>query len=102
MNTTGDPTTGVAPVEYVRAIIEKERLPYEEGWRKRVQPTTLRSFAQMIFELNIANREEISEGLTLTESTLKAAVRGLDPITGKVFDPVLQTVGGLLGITDSS
>lgn len=101
LSTMGDPTTGVAPIEYVRSLFE-ERLPYEEGWRKTVEPTTLGNLAQMIFELNIANGEEIPEGLTLTESTLKAALRGLDPITGKVLDPVVQTVGGLLGIIDSS
>lgn len=57
---------------------------------------------EVIFELNIANGEELPEGLTLTESTLKAALRGLDPVTGKVLDPTLQTIGGLLGITSSS
>lgn len=101
-STMGDPTTGVAPIEYVRALFEEERLPYAEGWTPTVEPTTLASLAQMIFELNIANGEELPEGLTLTESTLKAALRGLDPITGKVLSPALQTIGGLLGITDSS
>ncbi|CZR52968.1 related to chloroperoxidase [Phialocephala subalpina] len=102
LSTMGDPTTGVAPIEYVRSLFEEERLPYEEGWRPTAEPTTLGSLAAMIFELNIANGEELPEGLTLTESTLKAVLRGLDPITGKVLDPVLQVVGGLLGITSSS
>lgn len=142
----GDPTNGVAPIEYVRALFEEERLPYEEGWRPTTEPTTLTSLAAselifpslllllllllilpililmaharydgkwdansflrvccvVIFELNAANGEEIPEGWTLTESTLKAALRGLDPITGDVLDPVLQTITGLLNITASS
>ena len=89
LSTMGDPATGIAPVEYVRALFEEERLPYEEGWRKTVEPTTLASLAAMIFELNVANGEEIPEGLTLTESSLKAVLRGLDPVTGKVLDPAL-------------
>jgi hypothetical protein len=56
----------------------------------------------MIFELNVANGEELPEGLTLTESTLKAAFRGLDSITGKVLDPLLQIVDSLFGIIASS
>ncbi|KAF8856471.1 hypothetical protein BDZ45DRAFT_745377 [Acephala macrosclerotiorum] len=102
LSTMGDPTTGVVLIEYVGSLFEEERLPYEEGWRPTAEPTTLGSLAAMIFELNIANGEELPEGLTLTESTLKAALRGLDPITGKVLDPTLQTIGVLLGITSSS
>lgn len=99
ISTMGDPTTGVAPIEYVRALFEEERLPYAEGWTPTSEPTTLTSLGQMIIELNAANGEEIPEGLILGESSLKAALRGLDPITGAVLDPVLQTVGGLLGIS---
>ncbi|KUJ18430.1 Cloroperoxidase, partial [Mollisia scopiformis] len=67
LSTMGDPTTGVAPIEYVKSLFEEERLPYEEGWRPTAEPTTLASLAAMIFELNIANGEELPEGLTLTE-----------------------------------
>jgi hypothetical protein len=102
LSTMGDPTTGIAPLSYVRALFEEERLPYVEGWRPTVQSTTLSSLAAMIFELNVANGEELPEGLLLTESTLKAALSGLDPVTGEVLDPALQTIGGLLGITGSS
>lgn len=102
LSTMGDPETGVAKIEFVRALFEEERLPYAEGWTPSASPTTLGSLAKMIFELNVANGEEVPEGLMLTGSSLKAALRGLDPVTGKVLDPVLQTVGGLLGITDES
>ena len=97
----GDPTTGVTPIEYVRALFKEERLPYEEGWRPAVRPTTLASLAAVIFELNVANDEKIPEELALTESMLKAALRGLDPNTGEVSHPLLQTVGSLLSIAGS-
>lgn len=45
LSTMGDPTTGVAPIEYVRSLFEEERLPYEEGWRPTTEPTTLGSLA---------------------------------------------------------
>lgn len=48
-STMGDPTTGVAPIEYVRALFEEERLPYAEGWTPTVEPTTLASLAQSEF-----------------------------------------------------
>ncbi|KAK2625809.1 hypothetical protein QTJ16_005121 [Diplocarpon rosae] len=98
LSTLGDPTTGVAPVEYVRALFEEERLPYKEGWKPTAQPTTLASLAAMVVKLNAANGEVIPEGLTLTETTLRAALRGLHPVTGELLDPPLQTISGLLGI----
>lgn len=77
LSTMGDPTTGIAPVDYVRSLFEKERLPYELGWSKPVQQTTLLSLGAMIFELNAATGEPLPEGLILTQSTLKNALSGL-------------------------
>ena len=102
LSTMGDPVTGVAPIEYVRSLFEKETLPYNLGWRPTADPTTLASLAAMVIELNVANGEELPEGLTLSESTLKAALRGLDPVTGAVINPIVQTVNSLLGINTSS
>jgi len=54
----------------------------------------------MIFELNIANEEE------LPGEHVEGGTQGLDPVTGKVLDlvldPVLQSVDRLLRFTDSS
>jgi hypothetical protein len=49
LSTVDDPTTRIALLEYVYALFEEESLPYEEGWRKTVQPTKLASLAAMIF-----------------------------------------------------
>ena len=62
--------------------VEQEKLPYEQGWTPPEAPITLASLAAMAVELNAAAGEEIPEGLTITESTLKAVFSGLDPLTG--------------------
>jgi hypothetical protein len=98
LSTMGDPITGVAPIEYVRALFEEERLPYQEGWRPTTKPTTLATLGAMVLELNAANGEVLPEGLILGESSLRAVFKGLDPITGAVLSPILQTISGLLGI----
>jgi len=56
--------------------------------RSTAQPTRLGRLGVIIFELDVVNGEEISEGL--------------DPITGKAWDRALQIVGSLLGIQDDS
>lgn len=101
----GDPTTGIAPVEYVKIFFEQERLPYNEGWRPTKQSTNLASLAGLILQLNAATGENLPEGLTITaryddppisrlycgyrifandcvDSTVKSAFSGLDPLTG--------------------
>lgn len=100
LSTMGDPTTGVAPIEYVKYLFEQEKLPYEIGWTPTLEPTTLLSLAAMVTELNLANGEELPEGLTVTEGTLKEILTGIDPITGAVTDPLLQTIGKLVGTVD--
>ncbi|EPE27336.1 Cloroperoxidase [Glarea lozoyensis ATCC 20868] len=98
LSTMGDPITGVAPIEYVRALFEEERLPYQEGWKPTTTPTTLATLGAMVLELNAANGEVLPEGLILGESSLRAVFKGLDPITGAVLSPILQTISGLLGV----
>lgn len=97
LSTMGDPVTGSAPVEYIQSLFEEERLPYEEGWRPTVLPTTLTSLGAMVFELNIANGEELPEGLILSEHTLKAALIGLNAVTGDVENPALYALAQLTG-----
>ena len=82
LSTMGDPTSGNAPVEYVRSLFEKERLPYELGWKKPAQQTTLTSLGAMILALNAATGEEVPEGVILTSSTLKNALTGVNVVSG--------------------
>ncbi|TKX22569.1 sterigmatocystin biosynthesis peroxidase-like protein 3 [Elsinoe australis] len=97
LSTMGDPTTGVAPVEYVKALFEEERLPYAEGWRKTQQPTTLASLGAMVLQLNAANGEIIPEGLILGEYSLKAALIGLNSVTGQIGNTALYARAQLTG-----
>jgi len=97
LSTMGDPTTGVAPVPYVRSLFEKERLPYELGWRPTVEPTTLNSLGAMLFALNLANGEPVPEGLIVGEHSLKAALIGLDAVTGDVVNAKAYLAATLTG-----
>lgn len=47
LSVMGDPSTGNAPVEYVRSLFEEERLPYELGWTKPAEQTTIPSLFAM-------------------------------------------------------
>lgn len=97
LSTMGDPVTGSAPVDFVQSLFEEERLPYEEGWRPTVEPTTLTSLGAMIVELNLANGEEVPEGLILGTHSLQAVLTGLDPVTGEVENAALYAVAQLTG-----
>ena len=101
LSTMGDPTTGVAPVNYVNVLFEEERLPYAEGWRPTVAPTTLASLAAMVLELNLASGEEIPEGLIVSEHTLQAVLMGLDAVTGDIDNAGLYALAQLTGAVKS-
>lgn len=97
LSTMGDPTTGSAPVEYVKVLFEEERLPYAEGWRPTVEPTTLTSLGQMILELNLANGEEVPEGVILSAHSLQAVLVGVNGTTGAVQNAGLYAIAKLTG-----
>ncbi|CAK4032758.1 related to chloroperoxidase [Lecanosticta acicola] len=78
----GDPTTGVAPVDYVKIFFEQERLPYNEGWRKPTQQTTLLTVGDMINQLYASSPEPLPEGLEiLTVGAYQDALAGINPVT---------------------
>ncbi|KAI9644700.1 hypothetical protein NHQ30_006726 [Ciborinia camelliae] len=78
----GDPINGVADVEWVRVFFEKERLPYEEGWRRGGNQTNLGTLVAMILKLVAANKDALPEGLEVTAQTLGIAFGGYDPVDG--------------------
>ena len=55
----------------------------------------------MVFELNIANGEELPEGLILSEHTLQAVLIGLNATTGDVENPALYAIAELTGALSS-
>ncbi|KAH0368592.1 Cloroperoxidase, partial [Aureobasidium melanogenum] len=97
LSTMGDPTTGVAPLEYVRSLFEEEKLPYELGWQPPQETTSLASLAAMVVELNAASGEQVPEGIILGENSLKAVFIGINAATGEIEDNTLHTLANLTG-----
>lgn len=64
-------------------MIEEERLPYDEGWRPALIPTSIASVAVMVAELAAAGGETLPDGLVLTETTVLKALAG-KPLEGIV------------------
>lgn len=63
LQTMGSSTdNGVANFNYVRELFEKERLPFDQGWRPSPTPITLTSLGQMILQLYQANPGNVPEG----------------------------------------
>lgn len=71
LQTMSDPTSGVANVDYVRSLFEKEKLPVELGWKPSPAPVTLASLGQMVFELYTANPDAAPEGVKITADSYK-------------------------------
>ncbi|KAK4618915.1 putative sterigmatocystin biosynthesis peroxidase stcC [Fulvia fulva] len=71
LSVLGDPTSGVAPVKYIKTFFEQERLPYEEG-----------CVGNMIFRLYGASPEPLPEGLeVLTIGAYRDVIAGFNPVT---------------------
>ncbi|KAI5361364.1 putative chloroperoxidase [Septoria linicola] len=85
LSTMGNPTTGIAPLNYVKVFFEQERLPYKEGWRVPTEQTSLQSVGNMIGKLYAASPEPLPEGLeVITMGAVRNAFLGKDPLTGAV------------------
>lgn len=78
----GDPKNGKIPVEYLRVLVEQERLPYKEGWRPSERPITQSDMNHMILNLLEANEHKAEEASTIGLGTVHAvqnAVTNLIP-----------------------
>jgi hypothetical protein len=78
----GDPKDGKIPVEYLRILVEEERLPYEEGWRRVAQPVTQKDMKHIVFNLIHANEHKSAEASEIglgTVHALQNAVTSLLP-----------------------
>lgn len=62
----GDDFTGVARLDWVNQLFTQEKLPYNLGWRPRVEPVTLPSIGQMIVEIFAVSPDKFSEAGTIT------------------------------------
>jgi len=72
MSLLGDPKNGKIPVEYLKIVVEEERLPYEEGWRSAAHPITLEDLTHSIFNLIHANEHKSAEASEVGLGTVHA------------------------------
>ena len=72
-----DPVSGKAKIEYVRSLFEKERLPYNLGWRPSKSPITLASLGAMAAKLYAVSPEPIPEGAKISADSFKNVVVAL-------------------------
>ena len=75
VQTMSDPITNSAPVAYVRSLFEKDKLPYELGWRPSKVPITLVSLGAYVLELFAANPDRVMEGKGELLASRKKVVR---------------------------
>ncbi|KAK3630574.1 hypothetical protein LTR56_017372 [Elasticomyces elasticus] len=72
LQTMGSATSnGVANLNYVRELFEKERLPYDLGWRVSPTPITLTSLGQQILALYASGPQPVPEGAKVTADSYK-------------------------------
>lgn len=57
-----DDFSGVTRVDWVRSLFEKEKLPYDLGWRPRAEPITIPSLGAMVLNLFAASPQKVPEG----------------------------------------
>jgi hypothetical protein len=91
-----DPLSGKAKVEYVRSLFEKEKLPFELGWRPSVLPITLPSLGAMIVELQASSPEPLPEGVKIVADSYKdvfIAVAGGSNILGNLTAGISEALG---------
>ncbi|CEJ94365.1 hypothetical protein VHEMI09902 [[Torrubiella] hemipterigena] len=93
MAVMGDPLTGKAPISFVKSLIEKERLPYEQGWTKPAVEVNLVTLGALIAQLQLANPDAVPEGLTLGAGTLKDVYNLIDPLTGQALNLTCAVLG---------
>lgn len=88
-------TSGIARLDYVRSLFVDQRLPYEKGWSPPKLPVTLLSLANMAFQLNLANKEQLPEGLqVISLGAFQDAFAGKDPVTHKLANVTAGLLDG--------
>jgi len=76
LQTMSDPYSGVARLDFVKYLFEKEKLPYEIGWRPSTQNITLMTLGEMIMLLVAANgADAVPEGLLVGTNAYKGELR---------------------------
>lgn len=75
LQTMGDPTAnGVARLDFIRMLFEKEKLPYELGWRPAKNEVNLSTLGAQVFQLASQSPEPVPEGLVVTAHSYKDVI----------------------------
>jgi len=80
----GDAEKGEIPTKYLRTLVEKERLPYEQGWEKSETPITQMILNGLLFKLFMANKNKLTEVLMLGTGTIRGAVFAMRDLVGNL------------------
>jgi len=62
---------GIAPLEWIRVLVEEERLPYKEGWRPPTQEVSQMLMNKTIYNLIAANEHKGEEAITAGVGTIQ-------------------------------
>ncbi|KAH8762425.1 Chloroperoxidase [Hyaloscypha finlandica] len=80
MSLLGNPKNGKIPVEYLKIVVEEERLPYEEGWRPAAHPITPIDLTDAVFKLIHANEHKSAEASEVGLGTVHAVQNAVTSI----------------------
>ncbi|KAH9828197.1 putative sterigmatocystin biosynthesis peroxidase stcC [Teratosphaeria destructans] len=87
---------GVARIDWIREMFEKEKLPYDLGWRPSAEPITLASLGEQVLQLYSAGPEPLPEGLEITAHSYKDLFEGIvggSEILANLTDGISSAVG---------
>jgi len=76
----GDPKDGKIPIQYLKTLVEEERLPYKEGWRPSVKPITQSDMNHLILSLVKANDKKAEEAHEVGLGTIHAVTAAVSSL----------------------
>lgn len=60
------PLVNSAPISYVRSMFEKQKLPFDLGWRPSAVPITFATLGEYVLELFAVNPDKAAEGMGMS------------------------------------
>ncbi|KAL6712178.1 hypothetical protein ACN47E_000055 [Coniothyrium glycines] len=97
LSTLADPVSGMAKIEYVRSMFEKERLPVDLGWTPSRTPITLVSLGAMVVQLNLNSPDASAETMKITADSYKDVLIAAAGGT-KILSDLTQGISSALGL----
>ncbi|KAF2167949.1 hypothetical protein M409DRAFT_22094 [Zasmidium cellare ATCC 36951] len=66
------PLVNSAPISYVRSLFEKQKLPFDLGWRPSAVPITFATLGEYVVELFAVNPDRAAEGIDVVQDSYAA------------------------------